>query len=111
MSYTKVKIGLICGLMAIPAVSVAKDQIKHDSEYYLLEAQNKEQWKKDDKAVDEKLAAFKKKNGGKAPNILYILVDDIGFGDLGIPELNAIRGYKTPNINKLSDELEAIHIR
>ena len=104
MSYTKVKIGLICGLMAIPAVSVAKDQIKHDSEYYLLEAQNKEQWKKDDKAVDEKLAAFKKKNGGKAPNILYILVDDIGFGDLGIPELNAIRGYKTPNINKLSDD-------
>ncbi|TDJ69157.1 MAG: sulfatase, partial [Proteobacteria bacterium] len=49
-------------------------------------------------------AKFRKKNGGKPPNILYILIDDIGFGDLGIPELNAVRGYKTPNINKLADE-------
>ena len=57
------------------------------------------EWAKDDKAVDSKLAEFKKKNGGRPPNILYILVDDIGFGDLGIPEMNAIRGYKTPNIN------------
>ena len=76
----------------------------HDSEYYILEAQNKEKWAADDKAVDAKLAAFQAKNGGKPPNILYILIDDIGFGDLGIPELNAIRGYKTPAINKFSDE-------
>ena len=76
----------------------------HDSEYYILEAQNKDKWAADDQAVDTKLAAFKAKNGGKPPNILYILIDDIGFGDLGIPELNAIRGYKTPAINKFSDE-------
>jgi arylsulfatase A-like enzyme len=54
--------------------------------------------------VDRKLAKFRKDNGGKPPNILYILIDDIGFGDLGIPELNAIRGYKTPNINQFADE-------
>ena len=82
----------------------AADSIAHDSEYYILKAQNGEKWAKDDKAVDKKLAEFRKKNGGKSPNILYILIDDIGFGDLGIPELNAIRGYKTPNINKLADE-------
>ena len=29
----------------------------------------------------------------------------MGFWDLGIPELNAIRGYKTPNINKLAEVL------
>lgn len=79
-------------------------QLVHDSEYYILEAQNKEKWAADDKVVDTKLAAFKAKNGGKPPNFLYILIDDIGFGDLGIPELNAIRGYKTPAINKFSDE-------
>src|SRR5210317_715722 len=44
------------------------------------------------------------KSGGKPPNLIYILVDDLGFGDMGIPELNAIRGYKTPHINKLADE-------
>ena len=82
----------------------AATKIVHDAEYYILEAQHGKQWAKDDKAVDAKLARFRKKNGGKPPNILYILIDDIGFGDLGIPELNAVRGYKTPNINKLADE-------
>lgn len=82
----------------------AASKIAHDSEYYVLEAQNSEQWARDDQAVDKKLAEFRKKNGGKPPNILYILIDDIGFGDLGIPELNAISGYKTPNINKLADQ-------
>jgi len=86
---------------AIPAQ--AKD-IVHDTEYYILEAQNGEKWAQDDNAVDKKLAAFREKNGGKPPNILYILIDDIGFGDLGIPELNAIRGYTTPNINEFARE-------
>lgn len=35
-------------------------------------------------------------------NILYVLIDDVGFGDLGMPELNAIRGYKTPHINRFA---------
>jgi len=91
---------LSCGS---PDVSAEK-KIIHDADYYVLEAQHKDQWAKDDKTVDQKLAEFRKSNGGKSPNILYILIDDVGFGDMGIPELNAIRGYKTPNINKLSDQ-------
>ena len=82
----------------------ATDKIVHDAEYYILEAQNVEKWKADDKVVDKKLAEFRKKNGGNPPNILYILIDDIGFGDLGDPVLNSIRGYKTPNINKIADQ-------
>jgi arylsulfatase len=85
-------------------VSNAQEPIIHDAEYYILETQHAEKWAADNKTVDKKLAEFTKKNGGKPPNILYILIDDIGFGDLGIPELNAIRGYKTPNINKIADE-------
>lgn len=91
---------LSCGS---PDVSAEK-KIIHDAQYYILEAQHGEQWAKDDQTVDKKLAEFRKKNGGKSPNILYILVDDIGFGDLGIPELNAVRGYKTPNINQFASE-------
>ena len=82
----------------------AAKKIVHDAEYYILEAQHAKQWAADDKVVDAKLAKFRKKNGGKPPNLLYILIDDIGFGDLGIPELNAVRGYKTPNINKFARE-------
>jgi arylsulfatase A-like enzyme len=96
--------GMFLLLSTITAGSLQAEQLVHDSEYYILKAQNGEKWAADDKVVDKKLADFRKKNGGKPPNILYILIDDIGFGDLGIPELNAIRGYETPSFNKLSDE-------
>jgi len=94
----------IFAIVFSPATVVAANQIVHDAEYYILEAQNAKKWAADDKVVDKKLAEFRKKNGGKPPNILYILIDDIGFGDLGIPELNSIRGYKTPSINKIADQ-------
>jgi arylsulfatase A-like enzyme len=91
-------------LAAVIAAPAFAEDIAHDTEYYILEAQNGEQWAADDKSVDQKLAEFREKNGGKSPNIIYILVDDMGFGDIGIPELNAIRGYKTPNLNRFADE-------
>ena len=90
--------------LAATSTAFAAEKIVHDTEYYILQAQNAEKWAADDKAVDEKLAEFKKKNNGKPPNILYILIDDLGFGDMGIPELNAIRGFKTPHVNKFADE-------
>ena len=37
----------------------------------------------EDTVLDKRLEDFRKKNGGKPPNIFYILIDDIGFGDLG----------------------------
>ena len=89
---------------ALPGIARGAGNIVHDAEYYILEAQNGEKWANDDKAIDKKLADFRERNGGKPPNILYILVDDVGFGDLGIPELNAVRGYSTPNINEFARE-------
>lgn len=92
---------IVAALAASP--SYAADLV-HDAEYYVLERQNKDKWAADDKAVDEKLAEIRKANGGEPPNILYILIDDIGFGEIGEPYLNYVRGYKTPNINKFADE-------
>jgi arylsulfatase len=91
-------------LVMYAPLALSNEAIVHDADYYILEAQHGEKWAVDDQAVDKKLVEFRKKNGGKPPNVLYILIDDLGFGDMGIPELNAIRGYKTPNINKLADE-------
>ena len=79
---------------------VGAAKIVHDAEYYILEKQNGERWSAEDKDLDQRLAKFRQRNGGKSPNIFYILIDDIGFGDLGSKTLNAIRGYKTPNINE-----------
>ncbi len=104
-THSRMLLGFSWGLaLALTTLAAQSAEILHDSEYYVLEAQHAESWAADDKLVDERLAAFREANGGKSPNILYILIDDIGFGDLGIPEMNAIRGYKTPNINKFSDE-------
>ncbi|MCV6598038.1 MAG: sulfatase-like hydrolase/transferase [Mangrovicoccus sp.] len=84
---------------------MAQDRpIAHDAEYYILQAQHQAQWAEDDAAVDAALADFRAENDGRAPNIISILVDDMGFGDMGIPELNAVRGYETPHINAFSDE-------
>ncbi len=86
-------------------ISTAQDApIIHDAEYYILEAQNSDQWAADNAEVDQLLEDFRSSNDGKPPNIINILIDDIGFGDLGIPELNAVRGYSTPHINAFSDE-------
>ena len=79
-------------------------EIVRDTEYNILNAQHGEKWAADDAAVDKKLAEFSKQNGGKPPNFVYVLVDDLGFGDMGIPELNAIRGYQTPHINEFATE-------
>lgn len=96
---------LIAASSTVLGVAYAEPhQLVHDTETVILQSQHAEKWAADDKVVDAKLDAFRKKNGGKSLNILYILVDDIGFGDIGIPELNAIRGYSTPNINQFARE-------
>ena len=93
-------------LLALPMAisSLSAEEIIHDSEFYILQQQNGEKWATEDEAIDAKLAAFREKNGGKAPNIFYILIDDIGFGDLGSKTLNTIRGYETPSINQIARE-------
>ena len=99
---------LVFGLAALLLVAgwttVQAAEIIHDAEFYILKKQNGEKWAKEDQSLDKKLIEFTKKNGGKPPNIFYILIDDIGFGDLGDESLNSIRGYKTPSINKIARE-------
>ena len=41
--------------------------------------------------MDKRLADIRKRNGGKRPNIVYILIDDMGFGEFGYPALSKIR--------------------
>ncbi len=91
-------------LVFLPISVHAANPIIHDAEYAIIEAQNGEAWAADDKAIDKKLAEIRKNNGGKPPNIVYILLDDVGFGEIGMDNLSVIRGYKTPNITALAQE-------
>lgn len=82
----------------------AADPIIHDGEYRFLEAQHGEKWAAEDKDIDVKLAEIRKKNDGKRPNILYVLIDDVSFGQMGNRAMNYVMGIKTPEINKLATE-------
>jgi len=99
------KLKKVLALLAfIPTIIIGQNGIIHDGEFEYLRSQHAEKWDSQDKIIDKKLAEIKKNNGGKRPNILYILIDDVGFGELGSTEMNYVRGIKTPNINKFADE-------
>jgi arylsulfatase A-like enzyme len=100
----------ICFLVAVFAAMVlvsgasvtqAADKIVHDAEYYILEAQHGEKWAAEDKELDKKLAELKKKYG-RPPNIVHFMWDDQPVMAFGDPIYQKIRGYSTPNLNKLA---------
>lgn len=102
MHFVRLSCSVLMGLCV--GHQVYAGDIVHDGEFNFVKAQHEKAWDLQDKRVDARLAEIQKQQGGKRPNILYILVDDVGFGDFGIPELNYVRGTQTPRINKLADE-------
>lgn len=95
---------ILVGVFALGATGINAQDIQHDSEHYVLLHQYKDKWTAEDKEVDQKLAEIRARHGGKRPNIIYILLDDMGFGEYGIPALNKIRGGRTPNIDGLASQ-------
>jgi arylsulfatase A-like enzyme len=79
------------------------DNFIHDAEYYIVELQNREKWAAEDLDLDARLAELRQKHG-TPPNIIHIMFDDLAFGDLGIPQMAAIRGFNTPNIDRMARE-------
>ncbi len=96
---------LAAAMLAVTGPTQAQDgDIVHDGEYYFLKAQLGEQWAAKDKEIDAKLAEIREKNGGKRPNILYVLIDDVSFGLMGNRAMNYVTGLDTTNINKFASE-------
>ena len=57
----------LLGTLALCAPALAAKPLIHDGEYYFVEAQHKQAWAKEDKAMDKRLADIRKANGGKRP--------------------------------------------
>ncbi len=85
------------------SLSSNAQKIIHDAEQALLQDQFGDQWAKQDREVQKKLADLEKKFG-KKPNIIHIMWDDNSFGEVGIEEFNKIRGFDTPRLNRMADE-------
>lgn len=86
----------------------AKDLV-HDGEYNFLEAQHADAWAEEDRMVDQRLAELRESNGGKRPNIVYVLIDDVSFGQMGKPAMNDVMGVQTPRINEFARQGVALN--
>ena len=81
--------------------SVSSFAAQFDAPYYDLLEKNKDKWAAEDKQVNAKLAALEKKFG-KKPNVIYILPDDIGWGETGAYGGGDVRGAPTPRLDKMA---------
>ncbi len=98
-------IGVLClaSCVALADGSPASGKVVHDAEYYVLEAQNGKRWQAEDQALQKRLAELRQKHGAP-PNIVHIMWDDTAYGDVGIPAIQKVRGFETPNLNRMARE-------
>ena len=87
--------------LAFTSSAVFSKEIIQDAEFQLLQKQHGEKWAAEDKEIEAKLDALRKKHG-KRPNIIHIMWDDMKYGAIGHPMLNNVTGYESPNINKMA---------
>ena len=87
----------------ITSGTASAQEIIHDAEYYVLEAQHGERWAEQDEELQEKLAELGEKHGAP-PNIIHVMWDDTPVGEVGIPHLQKNRGVETPVMNEFASQ-------
>lgn len=92
----------LLGALSIVSLSNAQGII-HDPEHHTMEEVMGDKWKANEKIVQDKLAALEKKYG-KKPNIISVLVDDVGYSELGVYGGGKLRGAPTPNLDKMANQ-------
>ena len=98
-----IRLVIVCLVVGIGFVGTAFAEPQFDAPYLLQQKKNKQRWAEEDKKIDEKLAALEKKFG-KKPNIIYILADDVGWGEMGWQGGGKHRGTPTPELDKMAFE-------
>jgi len=101
MKRLKIPITVMIALLIALPCTVWSAQF--DAPYYKMAKINKEKWAQEDKQIDTKLRALEKKFG-KKPNIIYILADDVGWGEMGWQGGGKHRGTPTPELDKMAFE-------
>ncbi len=77
--------------------------IQSDAPFIEQGKKHRQKWIAEDKQINTKLAALHKRFG-KRPNIIYILADDVGWGELGWQGGGKHRGTPTPQLDKMARE-------
>ena len=97
------KLSLITTTLLFFILGPAVSAYQGDAPFEKAREENKKDWDKEDRSIDRKLAKLKKKHG-KSPNIIYILGDDVGWGELGSYLGGKLRGTPTPNLDNMAKQ-------
>ncbi|MGE0055764.1 MAG: sulfatase-like hydrolase/transferase [Hyphomicrobium sp.] len=97
----QVSIGLVIDLFWMMQGSALA--FEPDAPFKALQEKQAAIWSEEDGKIDKKLAALKARFG-KTPNIIYILTDDVGWGELGWQGGGKHRGVPTPELDRMAFE-------
>jgi arylsulfatase len=98
-----VRVGMAVTLALLVAAPPWASALQPDAPFLALQSQKAGQWAGEDREIDDKLAALEARFG-KKPNIIYILADDVGWGELGWQGGGKHRGTPTPELDKMAFE-------
>ncbi len=95
-------VGWLLGVMLILA-PIMSQAYQPDAPFRALQKKQAQKWAEEDRQIDAKLAALERRFG-KKPNIIYILGDDVGWGEMGWQGGGKHRGTPTPELDKMAFE-------
>ena len=90
-------------LVLVIAVPLSVHAYQSDAPFLMDQKINKKKWADEDFQIAKKLSALRDKFG-KRPNIIYILADDVGWGEMGWQGGGKHRGTPTPQLDKMAFE-------
>ena len=97
--YTTINLFFVGAMIGATAGSALAQQF--DAPYYALEERMAADWADQDSRIDARLAALREEFG-TPPNIIYILADDVGWGELGWQGGGRHRGTPTPELDRIA---------
>jgi arylsulfatase A-like enzyme len=98
-SPVNISIAGLCLFLSLSIVHAYQGDAAHEKA--LLK--NAKAWAKEDKGINSRLQKLEKRFG-KKPNIIYILGDDVGWGELGSYLGGKLRGTPTPNLDNMAKQ-------
>lgn len=102
MQYKQALKGLAVIGLTLSATNVSY-AYQPDAAFEVVQKKHTKLWKRQDADINKRLKSLQRKYG-KQPNIIYILADDIGWGELGSYGGGKVRGTPTPNLDTLANQ-------
>ena len=102
MEKAPLRIGAVLAASLLTAPHAAS-ALQPDAPFQALQERQRAAWSDEDRQIDGKLAALQQKFG-KRPNIIYILTDDVGWGELGWQGGGKHRGTPSAELDRLAHE-------